>query len=148
VWLSLPLSPEIFTQRLSPQLPTGLHIIQVREVDLALPSLQSCMRWAEYRVILCPGQEKADVERRIARFLAAESLPRLRRQKDKMRAYNLRPLVVWLALAEGDRLQLDIRLAASSVATGRVDEVLAELGLQEAVCGIERTQLIWEEHIP
>jgi len=146
VWLSPPLPPEVCVQRLSAQLPAGLSIIRAWEVDLALPSLQSCMRWAEYHVTLCSDRARADIEQRVARFLAAETLPRQRLHKGKMRTYDLRPLVARLALVEGDEVQLDMRLASSSEATGRVDEVLAELGLQEVVCAIERTQLIWEEH--
>jgi len=164
LWLSPPLSPQACLERLSTQLPPGLSILRAWEVDLALPSLQSCMRWAEYRVTLCSGQVQAEIEQRIARFLAAESLPRQRLHKDKVRMYDLRPLVARLALASEPFAEirfpanhgfaaengfltgvLEMRLATSSEATARVDEVLAELGLQDAVCAIERTQLIWEE---
>lgn len=147
VWLSPALAAESLAQVLGPQLPAGLKILQVSEVALSLPSLQSCMQWAEYRVTLPSELSKQELERRIASLLDAPSLMRQRLHKGKERAYDLRPLILDIWLDPNDSTQLYMRLSNSSEATGRPDEVLAELGLEEAITATERTRLVWKDEL-
>src|SRR5579884_25617 len=52
VFLAEPVAPEEFLRRMQPQLPPGVAIDDAREIPLTLPSLQSQLRAAEYRVTL------------------------------------------------------------------------------------------------
>ena len=102
--------------------PPGLTISELTTVADGSPKLQKLITSSEY-VIPVPGQDREDLELRIQQILAAEELPRVRRKKE----YDLRPLVEELGLA--DTMELKLRLAARSGATGRPDEVLRALEL-------------------
>jgi radical SAM-linked protein len=149
IWLTMPLPPEEVAARLAEQCPPGLLINRVWEAALDLAALQAVMRWADYRVILDPERTPDDLAQQVGQLLAATSAPRERMHKGKLRAYDLRPLIANLELRRGGSqtcpYELTMRLATSSAATARVDEALAELGLQEAARTVERTGLIWDE---
>jgi radical SAM-linked protein len=128
-------------KRLKPHLPPGLEILSVEEVYLRLPSLQSQMRYAKYRVVV---EEKplAEMEKRVEGVLSAQSLPRQRERKGKVTEYDLRPLIddLWIEDREETACILGMRLQADSRATGRPDEVLKAMGLGDVPRSIERTQ--------
>jgi len=142
IWLSPPLPPLVVAQRLAVQMPPDMAIQAIRSVALGAPALQAAMRWAEYRVTFDVIPQ--DLDERVRGFLAAEHLPRVRLYKGRERAYDLRPLVDELRVVADDGPALFMRLANSSAATGRVDEVLAELGLSDMTWQAERTKLVWE----
>ncbi len=142
VWLSPPLAPLEFAKRVAPQLPAGLELVEVREVDPALPSLQASVSHAEYIVTL--QEPPPDLEERIAKLLASDTLPMERERKGKLRAYDLRPLIVNLWRVGGTEAQIGIKLANSSSATGRADQVLEALGLGDAPRAVERTRLYFD----
>ncbi len=142
IWLSPPLPPLVVAQRLAVQMPPDMAIQAIRQVDLNAPALQAAMQWAEYLVAF--GAMPQDLDERVHRFLTAEHLPRVRLHKGRERTYDLRPLVDELRLVAGDGPALFMRLANSNAATGRVDEVLAELGLSDMTWQAERTKLVWE----
>jgi len=52
VVLSEPSSPPYFTAAVSQQLPAGIEILQAHQIPVTMPSLQSQLRFAEYRVEL------------------------------------------------------------------------------------------------
>ena len=43
-------SPHLFTQAVNRQLPAGIEMLQVYQIALTMPSLQSQVRYAEYKV--------------------------------------------------------------------------------------------------
>ncbi len=43
-------SPQFFIKAVSQQLPPGIEVLEVQEIGLRVPSLQSQVRYAEYRV--------------------------------------------------------------------------------------------------
>lgn len=143
--LSRHTSPYNLTKRLKPYLTPGLEILSVEEVYLSLPSLQSQMRYAEYRVIVESEETLAEMEKRVERMLAAQSLPRQRERKGKAIEYNLRPLIddLWLEGREGAAWVLGMRLQSDSQATGRPDEVLEVMGLGDVPRSIERTRCVF-----
>ena len=142
VWLSPPVDPMAFAQRLVLQLPPGIQLVEVKQVDLRAPSLQSLMRWAEYEVKL--KIDILDLDARIAAILDQANLPRERVRKGKKRSFDLRPLIDTLWRLPGEDPVLGMRLKSSDGATGRPDEVLDAMGLQKSTCEIERTRLIFE----
>jgi radical SAM-linked protein len=126
--------------RLAEALPAGICVLEVRSVDETEPALQTQIRSAEYEVTLVEDAEDAELPAAIERLLAAPSLPRERRSK----AYDLRPLIEDLRLVPDLAPVLCMRLSAREGATGRPEEVLAELGIPTNSTRIERTRLIFQ----
>jgi radical SAM-linked protein len=153
--LSRHISPYNFAKRLKPHLPPGLEVVSVEEVYLSLPSLQSQMRYAEYRVVVESEKMLAEMEKRVEEVLSAQSLPRQRERKGKVTEYDLRPLIddLWIEglgsarspdhRREGTVCVLGMRLQSDSQATGRPDEVLEVMGLGDVPHSIERTRCLF-----
>ena len=74
---------------------------------------------------------------RLEHLLIKTSIPRERRGKQ----YDLRPLIEQAKLEDGKVLRL--RLSAREGATGRPEEVLAELGIAFEDTDIERSQIFF-----
>ena len=142
-----------FASALKEQMPDGLQLHDVSEVELTLPTLSSDVIAAEYEVrILAPddsgGPQSARsgaIQARVDSLLAATSIPRQRERPDGARAYDLRPLIQGLQLTgmHGNMVTLGMRLQADAHGTGRPDEVMAALGMADRTLSIERTQLVF-----
>ncbi len=133
------LDPSALTVRLHDTLPSGIRILGIQAVPEADPALQTLVLAAEYEVRLLERGDVVQPDVQIARLLAAPSLPRERRGK----SYDLRPLIEGLALREAEPPIIWMRLAAREGATGRPEEVLAEMGIAANLARIERTRLIF-----
>jgi len=130
---------------LKAQLPEGLELVGVTEVPQALPSLPSLVSAAEYRVAVSADENREQVQRRIDRLLASETLRRVRERPGGGREYDLRPLIqkLWLAAVEAGEMTIGMLLQVSARGTGRPDEVMAELGMGQGVRSIERLGLLF-----
>jgi len=129
------LDPGELVERLSEAALPGLSVSRAEAIQSGSPKLQKLITSSEY-VILVPGQNREDLHARIRAMLAAEKLLRVRRDKK----YDLRPLIEELSLA--DPMELRLRLAARSGATGRPDEVLRALELNPDPLVPHRLRLI------
>ncbi len=140
--LATPMLLDVLSRRIVAVLPNGLTLLQVQEVPLSAPSLQSQIRSATYRVHLDPDTPGPAVHEGVTRFLAKNAFPLTRRShRGKTRQIDLRALVKGLTLREAASggPVLEMRLRHDSEMTGRPDEVIAALGLADAVSLIERT---------
>jgi len=146
VWLDEALAPEEVMDRLRPNLPPGLTVSSVSEVDLRAPSLQSIKRAADYRVVIRSREPVEAIRTRLEGLLEAATLPRQRQHKGRLQTYDLRPLIQELAVEAGrpGEQALTMRLQASPQGAGRPDEVLDALGLSVAPHTMERTKLHFE----
>lgn len=124
-------------EKLQGTLPTGIQVTSVESVDERAPTLQTQVVSAEYEVSLAEADFGSEVKRKIESVLAAESIVRIRREKE----YDLRPLIEALDLLDGKIL---MKLAAREGATGRPEEVLDMLGIAFEDTRIERTRLIFQ----
>jgi len=139
-------SPYNFARCLTPHLPPGLELLSVEEVYPKLPSLQSQVRAAEYRVTVSWDGSQEEMEGKLQELLSAERLQRQRRGK----GYDLRPLIedLWVEGKETDGWVLGMRLRAGSQGTGRPDEVLDALGLAEKLYVVRRERLLMLSQSP
>lgn len=119
--------------RLTSALPAGHVLVDLHDVWLGEPPLAGRVVAADYRVeLLGPlsAAAKGTLGSAVDALLAAQELPRERRRGDRSIAYDLRPLLVDLALAalpSGGPV-LRMRLCFDHEAgVGRPDEVLAAL---------------------
>ena len=92
ILLSKRISPYYFIKAVGEQLPTGIGITGVEQVSLQLPSLQSQVRQAEYRVELATDKHPQEVEGMIRSFMAKEHIPWQHTRDSVVRHYDIRIL--------------------------------------------------------
>lgn len=144
VWLEdNQIDAECLRSSLAPVTPGGIELREIELVDLRETPLQARSRSAEYRIVLLRPVQADDLRSGIKRLLTARALPRTRRKKN----YDLRPLIETLVLEESDPPVLWMLLAAREGATGRVEEVLDELGIQFEDTRVVRTGLVFAEDV-
>jgi len=142
VFLERRLLPYYFLRGVGDQSPPGVAIKEVREVGLRLPSLQSQVRFAEYRVEVATG--KVDVESSLHSLLAKETLPWQHMRDTGPRRYDLRVLIddLWLEHLRDGQCLLGMRLRMDAKGTGRPEQVVMALGFGDYPKSIHRTKLI------
>ncbi len=138
-WLSEIISREDLLSRLQDCTPPGILVQDGYAVeDLHRFKLPSLVTAAEYTVTL---QSPTDgLNKSCSNLLLKDTLPRVRKKK----SYDLRPLI--LALEPLNSSVLKMTLGIFPHATGRPDEVLAELEIPPHQTAISRTKLILKEN--
>ncbi|MBA7503384.1 hypothetical protein ES706_01992 [subsurface metagenome] len=169
VWLSCWMPPQSLMMWVKSQLPCGFEIFDAWQVGLNIPSLQSCLAFAEYRVEVKSGKSKQDVEASLHSLLQARELPWHHSRGDKMKLYDLRDLIddLWVIghhpepfaachsegekrpknlaqgrLREGSICILGMRLRCDAKGSGRPEQVVVALGFPQYPEAIHRTKLI------
>jgi len=148
LFLSRRMTPATFMRQMDPALPAGVRIVGVEEVNPRLPSLQSRIRAAEYRVVIRSTVLPGAIGEQLQQLLDTKSLPRRRQRRDgQVREYDLRPLVedLWLYRWQEERCTIGMRLRVGNGAAGRPEEVIQAMDDTAVVLTIERTQLIVAE---
>ena len=136
-------SPHWFSSGVAQQLPAGLTILAVFAVALTLPSLQSAVRSAEYRVEVESSLPVADVKRKVESFLSLAELPWRHQRDTGERRYDLRALVEDITIDTWDeRKTLGMTLKCDSSGSGRPEQVAIALGLGDHPKSIHRTKLV------
>ena len=128
VVLARPVRPDELVVRVRAQLPAGVELREAWQVGFGLPSLPSAVRWADYEVDV-PVTDGLDEA--IAAFLARETLSWRDTRGEKVREYDLRPLVQELRVecARDGVARLAMRLRCDATGVGRPDQVVLALGL-------------------
>ena len=136
-----------FLRRLSEALPPGIRPTAAEPVSRELPSLQSQVTGAHYTVEVDTGDSGDAFASRLAQFTARPDAWRARRKGKDTSPYDLRPLVQALAYRGTTSYGhcFDVTMRAEPGATGRPDELLAELGYESAPRRITRFTLIFLE---
>ena len=125
---------------ISSSLPPGLEILGMENIDLCLPALQTQIYSAVYTISFL--DDIPDLPDRLRRIISAEHLPRLRRNKP----YDLRPLIedaVVITTTPTRKHLLRVQLSARDSATGRPEELLAEMDVRFQDTHIHRELLIF-----
>lgn len=133
--------PSAVVIALASVLPDGLEPLCAEEIGEHLPSLQSSTVAASY----CATFDHSDLDThavrdRIEALLAAEICDREELRGERLRRFDLRPLVYGLRLREdGPRLHLEMRLALTQAGAGRPSSVLDALGISAPPRALVRT---------
>jgi radical SAM-linked protein len=138
LWLEQELSLETIMAAIQQASPPGLRLISLEAMPDTAPKVQNQLVSADYQVTLLEPIEQ--LAARITTLLSAEALPRERKGKK----YDLRPLVLELVQMEDDEMglqRLRMKLQARNAATGRPDEVVAQLGGDPLAARYHRTAL-------
>jgi radical SAM-linked protein len=142
VLLESPADPAAALSGVSAKLPPGIEPYTVTEEGTGSQSLQAALRWAEYEAdVPGDGLTEAEVRQRIECLLAKKSVPAEYRRDTRVRAYDLRPLILSIDVARtADGFRLRMMLRAEQENTARADQVVLALGLP-APSRIHRTRL-------
>jgi radical SAM-linked protein len=144
VILTKPASPHFFTAAVNQKLPAGIEILQAYPIALTVPSLQSQVRCAEYKVELETEKGQKEVESALASLLALKHLPWQHQRDTGVRNYDIRALIddLWLIACHDGRCTIGMRLRCDSGGSGRPEQVAAALGFTHYPQSIHRTKLI------
>lgn len=114
-------------------LPSGWTLVGLHDVWLGAPAAPAALVAADYRATVT-GRSRPSLEAACRELLAAATLPRERRRDKRTTPYDLRPLVLALAVREasGAGVTLAMRLRHGPDAVGRPEEVVAVLGERPA----------------
>jgi len=137
-------SPHWFTGAVSQQLPPGIEILEVYQIAPSMPSLQSQVRYAEYKVEVEAEKGEEDIESALTSLLSAKSLPWQHQRDTGTRHYDLRALIddLWLIDWHDKFCTIGMRLRCDSNGSGRPEQVAAALGFAHHPQSIHRTRLI------
>ena len=146
IFLGGTVSPHWFTAAVSQQLPPGVEIIKVHQIAMSIPSLQSQVRYVEYRVVVEKEKGPDIIESAISDMLALERLPWHHLRDTGRRNYDLRALIdgAWLVDFNDYCYNIGMRLRCDSSGTGRPEQVILALGFTRYPQSIHRTRLILE----
>ena len=144
VFLSHWVSPHSLIAQLRKQLPDSLDLLEVWPVGLDTPSLQSQVRFAEYKVELETEKEEKEVESALRSLLSVKELPWHHFRDTGARYYDLRSLLddLWLVDYYDSRCILGMRVRCDASGTGRPEQVTKALGFSQYPKSIHRTKLI------
>ncbi|MDO8491519.1 MAG: TIGR03936 family radical SAM-associated protein, partial [Dehalococcoidia bacterium] len=119
------LSPYFFIKTMKSQLPKGIDISKVVDVSIALPSLQSQVRYGEYKVVMETDKDQSALEDALETFLNKDALPWTHLRDGQPRHYDLRSQVddLWLVEHREGGCTLGMRLQVDSKGTGRPEQV-------------------------
>jgi radical SAM-linked protein len=137
-------APHFFISAVNQQLPPGISVDKVYPIAGDLPSLQSVVSQADYRVEVATDSAPPDIRAAVANLLAKEHLPWQHQRDTGPHQYDLRALVIDIAVAEWAPPTgvLTMRLRCDSNGSGRPEQVTAALGFTQRPLSIYRTQLI------
>jgi radical SAM-linked protein len=143
VVVASPVAPGVVLSRLNAQLPPGISVLQVLPVPFELPSLQSQVRRAQYRVEVPLEDANPVPEDAVRQFLGLESLPWSHQRDQKVRRYDLRSLVadLWVEEKKSSSVIIGMLLKCDNSGSGRPEQVIKALGLSEPE-SIHRTGLV------
>ncbi|MFH1639057.1 MAG: TIGR03936 family radical SAM-associated protein [Chloroflexota bacterium] len=136
-------SPHYFTTSVNRELPRGIEILQVYNIALTLPSLQSQVSFTEYTVSIETEKGQEEIAAAINHLLSRKELPWQHERDTGVRRYDLRALVdsIWLVSTLDGCCTVGMKLRSDSSGSGRPEQVSAALGFDCYPYRIHRTGL-------
>ena len=146
VFLDRWISAQSFFQALRNELPQGIALLETSVIPLDLPSLQSQLRFCEYRVTAGRSGGPADIAAALDKFMAESSITWQHVRDTGVRTYDIRALVnrLWLVSQTDEEVIIGMKLRNDEAGAGRPEQVLAALGFTGPAKTIRRTRLVLE----
>ncbi len=142
-WLDSDESISQIQQKINEAIQPGMKILQILDVPLDAPPLQTLVKAAKYVVMFTDAIDPIDLQNKITAFLSKNTCMRERRGKQ----YDLLSLVQSLEFTETPQPTLEMTLVTLPGATGRPEEVLDELSIPLTSVSIDRKQLIFSNDL-
>lgn len=150
--LSPPVPLDEVRQRITAKLTPGVHIHNIEEMPLHSPALQSLLIGADYTILLYTeaGELSSEsIDQAIQHFWTQTEVWRERERKGERYTYNLRPLIFELVNqgydTEREEHRIFLRVQQRAGATGRPDEIVAALGLDDFARTLRRDRLYYSD---
>ncbi len=140
-WTKDDADPSQLILDLNKTLQPGITILELSEIDLSAPPLQTIVTSSVYRVTLLDRKTHQDLLKKIQEFLQRENCFRERRGK----SYDLRTLVEELEPGSSGQVGFQVKMTMLPGATGRPEELLQEFGIALEETLIERTLLSFSD---
>lgn len=140
-WLTEDIPTNSISNALATAVHPGITILEVKNIPLWDPPLQTTIRSAEFDILFPQSVNPDSIGDKIVSILSAESLKRERRGK----TYDLRPLIQSLAIKDDNSASMVVKLSAMPGATGRPEEVLAVMGIDPVDVEVTRTALNFDK---
>ena len=143
-WLENPPAVPTILGLMAAQMPDGLGVEQAVIMPLEAPSLQSLVRFAEYKVKLPLDHPAAEIGQAVDKLMGLSSLD-WSHQRDKLtRTYDLRAQIDDMYTIETleDTITLFMRLKNDPSGSGRPEQIALALGFAEYPLSIHRTRLV------
>jgi radical SAM-linked protein len=140
IWFCFDYPKEEIFEKLHKSLPEGIKLNSIEEVPENQKALNGLAESAEFIVKLkYLTIDPKSLEKSIQTLLTKKIVERERHNKH----YDLRPLIITLEAHDSGEIhpQIYMHLLAKSGASGRPDEVIKELGIDPALCEIERIKI-------
>jgi hypothetical protein len=117
---------------------------KVHPIAPDLPSLQSQISQAEYKIEVETEKGPQDIKAALESLLALEHLPWEHMRDTGPHKYDLRPLIddLWIIGWNPPTGVIGMRLQCNNSGSGRPEQVAAALGYKERPQSIHRTQII------
>lgn len=141
-WITEDLPTSAISAALEPALHPGITILDLKCIPLADPPLQTIIRSAKYEILFQHSEKLDIITGKINSILSAQSLVRERRGK----TYNLRSLIHTLFMKNDISPTMVVKLSAMPGATGRPEEILAEMGIDPINVEVTRTALFFDNN--
>lgn len=140
-------SPHWFSGAVGQQLPAGIGLLEVFQVAPGLPSLQSQVSFAEYKVEIETEKGEGDIALSLTSLLSAKSIPWQHQRDTGIRQYDLRRLIddLWLIDWHDGYCAIGMRLRCDNSGSGRPEQVSAALGFACYPLSIHRTKLVLKQ---
>lgn len=141
-WLTEDVPTNTISAALASAVHPGITILDIKCIPLSDPPLQTTIRSAQYEIQLPESETPDTITDKIESILSLESLQRERRGK----IYDLRPLILSLAIKNDISPSILVQLYAMPGATGRPEEVLDVIGIDSVNVEVIRTALFFENN--
>jgi radical SAM-linked protein len=144
VYIVKGVAPHFFVSAVNQELPKGLEIDKVHPMSFDLPSLQSLVSFAEYRVEVNTEEGPQDIQEALDKMLQQETIPWQHMRDTGPHHYDLRKLIndLWVEDWKPPVGHIGMRLQCDSNGSGRPEQVAAALGYKNRPDSIHRTLLI------
>jgi len=139
IWIEDSLSLKEISNRLERNLPVGMEISSIQEINVSEKALSSQIQLSDYRVYLQNHNfSQRVVKNRIISLLNKKEIIREKRNGKK---YDLRPLILAIEfnIDNQEKPFIFLRLLSQSNKTGRADEVMLTMGYSLTDFIVERT---------
>jgi radical SAM-linked protein len=148
ITFSPPTPTDALAERIRASLPPGVTMCGIEEIPLKSESLHNLLIGSDYTILIFaePGEiAPALLRSRIDACLQRSEIWRERERKGEKYIYNLRPLIFELQYqgydAEREEHRIFLRVQQRAGATGRPDEVVAALDLEDFARTLRRDRL-------
>lgn len=137
-------TPSLFEAQVKEQLPRGIELLEVWQIGLKVPSLQSQIKFAEYRVEIETDKTTQEIQQSLDSLLKTDKLPWQHLRDTGPKRYDLRALIedLWLIEHQDSLCVLGMRLRCDEKGSGRPEQVTKALGFPQRPKSIHRTALL------